>query len=823
VSDEERLTGRALAFWRWLARNQTRHPLPFVLAFAVLAALGGWRATRLTLVTDFADLLPQNEPSVVELRRLVGRVPGMSRVLVVLEGTAQDGPALRRLADTLCPPLLALGPPFVTDARSGVQEARQFLMPRAGLFLTLAELDDLDRQLSAHERQAFRKRVGADLADAEPAPAPVDASALEAQLVRRAGPVARYPGGYYQAATPEGLAAVVTVTSGVGLGDLGGAQATVNRIKAVVAATIGVAPVRVSFAGDLVTGLAEYDLVRHDVMRVGGLGLFLILGALLLFFRSPRALVALGVTIGAGCALTFGVAQLSLGHLNLATAFLLSVVAGNGINFGIIWLARFLEERWAQQSLAAAVEATLARTYGATLASACAAAAAYGSLALAHFRAFRHFAVIGASGMLLCWIVTVGLLPAVVVLLYARQARPVHTGTHFERPFAWLVARAPRPAVIGGAALAIVAVIAGARYLARGPLEYDMRKLGSAPHRTGEVYRAAHQAAVVMGGGGSPMVVVTDDESEVPAVAAALRQVRDRVPHDLRPFEEVRTLQDLVPPEQAARLARLAPLARRLRRARDRGAIDDRTWARLEPLLPPPGLRPFTIRDLPDQLRRPFTEKDGTLGHILYVQPTVGQPDSDLHYLLRWADAYRQTRLPDGRVVNGSGRAVIFADLLRASLLEMPRTSVLSFAMTALMVVLLFRRARAVAAVLGSLALAVVWMLGALGLSDTRLNFINFIALPITFGVGVDYAVNVYSRYQLEGPAGVLVAVRGTGGAVVLCSLTTSLGYLALLEASNLAVRSLGAVAVTGEVCCLLTALLVMPAVLAQRSSSRRS
>ena len=47
--------------------------------------------------------------------------------------------------------------------------------------------------------------------------------------------------------------------------------------------------------------------------------------------------------------------------------------------------------------------------------------------------------------------------------------------------------------------------------------------------------------------------------------------------------------------------------------------------------------------------------------------------------------------------------------------------------------------------------------------------------LPITFGIGVDYAVNIMQRYRRDGPGSALNAVRETGGAVVLCSLTTIL------------------------------------------------
>ena len=248
--------------------------------------------------------------------------------------------------------------------------------------------------------------------------------------------------------------------------------------------------------------------------------------------------------------------------------------------------------------------------------------------------------------------------------------------------------------------------------------------------------------------------------------------MRDRAPAHLRPFQDVHTLDDLVPPHPPERLQRLHRFARRLARTDERGAIDDATWARIAPLLPPPDLKPFTSANLPFQLQEPFIEKDGTRGRILYIEPSKGQSDADLHYLLRWADAFRSTRLPDGRIVNGSGYAVIFADLLRASLVDMPRSVLLSLALTALAVALLFRQAKAFAMVLASLLLALVWMMGTMAVAGVRLSFINFIALPITFGIGVDYPVNIYGRYMQDRKRGILAAMHGAGGPVILCSLT---------------------------------------------------
>ncbi|HZJ55297.1 MAG TPA: RND transporter, partial [Myxococcaceae bacterium] len=141
-----------------------------------------------------------------------------------------------------------------------------------------------------------------------------------------------------------------------------------------------------------------------------------------------------------------------------------------------------------------------------------------------------------------------------------------------------------------------------------------------------------------------------------------------------------------------------------------------------------------------------------------------------------------------------------------------PRAVAASLLATLAIVALSFRERRSMARVILSLLVGVFWTVGILALWKFKLNFLNFIALPVTFGIGVDYAVNIVQRdVELRDPVEVL---RRTGGAVVLCSLTTLLGYLALARSLNYGVRSLGITAVIGEAACLVAAVMVLPAAL---------
>ena len=99
-----------------------------------------------------------------------------------------------------------------------------------------------------------------------------------------------------------------------------------------------------------------------------------------------------------------------------------------------------------------------------------------------------------------------------------------------------------------------------------------------------------------------------------------------------------------------------------------------------------------------------------------------------------------------------------------------------------------------------------------------RINMLNFAAVPITIGVGSDYAVNLFAAMDVL-KADVRAACAKMGGAILLCSLTTIVGYLSLVIAQSGALRSFGWAAVLGELMAVTAILLVLPAALPLRAA----
>ncbi|MDB4932871.1 MAG: putative rane protein, partial [Myxococcaceae bacterium] len=361
---------------------------------------------------------------------------------------------------------------------------------------------------------------------------------------------------------------------------------------------------------------------------------------------------------------------------------------------------------------------------------------------------------------------------------------------------------------LAGVALAVVAI-------ARDPLDYNFRNLASVRPETERASRLNGLAGDIVGrtGSGSAIAVLVDRRDDVAALKASLDDRRDR--HGA-PYGPVRTLDDLLPADQAAKLAVVADLRALMLEAREHAS--PATRRDLDAYLPPADLRPLGDADLPASVASLYTERDGTRGRLLFVEEKPGASIWDGRYLVAWSDAIRRAPAPGGRRPHVVGNAPVYADMIEAIWRDGPRAVLASLLATVALVLASFRRGRYRALTLLGLLTGIAWMAGALTLLRIRLNFLNFVALPITFGIGVDYAVNVMRRYAQEVEAGggdpIEAAVQETGGAIVVCSLTTIFGYSSLLTSANRALNSFGLAAVIGEVACVLAAVVGLSAVL---------
>lgn len=80
-----------------------------------------------------------------------------------------------------------------------------------------------------------------------------------------------------------------------------------------------------------------------------------------------------------------------------------------------------------------------------------------------------------------------------------------------------------------------------------------------------------------------------------------------------------------------------------------------------------------------------------------------------------------------------------------------PLANLASFVAVTLVVLVFSRNRRVAAAVLGALVLGVACLLGSAAALGDRLNYVSFIAIPITLGIGCEYPFNLADRARLLG------------------------------------------------------------------------
>ncbi|HVZ86225.1 MAG TPA: MMPL family transporter [Polyangia bacterium] len=810
----------------WTLRHGT---LLWVLA--LLAAIPAtWRTVSLYrhLRSDIEELLPRDAPSVVAIEELRSRMAGLQYLGVIVDvGTPANLQAGERFLDDLSARVRRYPRGEVSDVRTGFASEREFVEKHAGSLLALADLQTIRARIDERLHWEYAKKTGTLLDEDEPAPQ-LDFTDIERKYAGQLG------GGDLEgnrfSNRQLGLTLMLIEVGGF---STGAAQAAaliskVERDMHALGGTERYAPgMRTGLTGDVAISAEEMAALVQDLTLSSALVVVAVLLAILLFYGWRRSVPALFLPLVVSAVYAFGVASLppfGITELNSNTAFLGSIIIGNGINFGIIQLARYLEARRTGQTVEEALATAIWGTRWGTLSAAVAAGVAYASLVAMQFRGFRQFGVIGGLGMAFAWISTVVLMPP----LLARLDR----GQHAPRPYLRSgkimggVARAvgSRPGVfVAVAGVLTLLSLWEIRHFGRDRLEYDFSRLRRRDTWVaGEGYWGKRMDTL-LGRYLTPTVILTDSEAEARAVTAKLREQASHPPL-AGMIASIRTWDDVVPPDELAKQAEVAIIRRKMTpNIRANIAAADRQ--KLDRLIGPeqvgagaPVLSPIQADEIPDVLTRGLRERDGSVGRAVLVYPNPAESwwrgETIATFVRQLREAAGAATTAGGRPGRVAGGPALSYDIISSMERDGPLASGLAFVGVVVTVLIIFRRSIATPFVIGSLIGGVLWLLAVTMKLGIKINFVNFIAFPITFGIGVDYAVNVMARYLRDGGRDVVAAVRGTGGAVGLCSLTTIIGYSSLLVAQNVGLFLFGLLAVFGEICCLTTAVIVLPSVL---------
>lgn len=628
--------------------------------------------------------------------------------------------------------------------------------------------------------------------------------------------------------------------------------------------------------GDLDFGLTGLPVLENDEMaaserdsqRASGLAL---LGVTLLYLIVYRGLRYPLMTVGTllvGTVWALGWLTLTVGHLNILSSAFAVMLIGLG-DYGVLWVSRFTLECRHGASIEEAMRQTALQAGPSILMAAIATALAFYAAMFADLRAVAELGWIAGSGVLLCAVSCIVVMPALLALFPRRTGAamsPALLSLADEQQVrrTWLPALLQRPRWVVGVSAALTLLLGAAALR----IHYDHNILNlQAPGLDSVQW----EHALIEHASGDSWHAVTS--TATPEEALALKARYEQLPTVSRVVE----VASLVPREQERKLELLRDIQHRLRRLPPRGAAIEqaapsppdviraaqRLHQSLERLEATPSIVELRrhVREISDLLQGDVGQETtrrlqafqkrvaGDLIEDLHRLHDVSTPApiqiADLpaclrerfigqtgHWLLRvfakeclWDYDHLQRFVGDVRSadVEACGRPFATLEGLRAM-----RDGFLwagLYALLAMVVVLLFDfgSVQSTLVSLLPLGMGMIVALGVMALCGVALNPANMIAFPLILGVGADNGVHVMHDYRGRDRRRRYALGHATGQGIMVAALTTILGFGTLMISQHRGLASLGLALTLGVTSCMLTSLVFLPALLRMLSERRPS
>jgi uncharacterized protein len=818
-----------------------RHPyLVFSLCLVITICAAGV-GQKLKLRTKIQDLLPDHAPSVVASRSLSERLGSVD--LLVLTLMTDDFSRVKEILPTLQEELDQLDEvritrweqdvslirknalitfPSVQDLQEAYTDLREEIRKRVKKNMRLLDDDSKDNieplSTPLSDEEKFRSRLKETIMNAEGYTFSWGELESDAKL-GQIGQMFReldtdYPQYFHNAAyTTIGIKIFPSQSSN----DIQFCERLVKRVEEVAHKVVGqqlgeVSPQgvvrRLDLGGTYVNVLGQSKKIKGDMLSSTVSSFVLLSLVLILAFRSIRGLVCVLLPLAMGTIWTVGLMSITVGYLNLITAFIFAVLLGLGIDFGIHFYGRFREERALGANAFDAMLHTHLSCGHASILAATTTSAAFLALTLADFRGLSQFGGVAALGVMLCFLSVWIVLPS-IVFMWERWAPLKLLGYRVQN----LDDQDSDSSVINllGGRVALVGICLGLIGLALAPLiqlELNFNRLGPHPTVKSKLSEQELSANSVQYGttkATSPTVAFAKSPEEARYIYDQLDAQSDVSGSRIK---SAQSLYSLIPTQQKERIKWVKKLCRKLKRKYKLFEGDQRSGS--EALLKHCDPRTFTADELPTWVVEQFTDRQGVVGGFVFISPRGSTSDGE--NALAFHKEMQQIKTLEGTPPMVAGKTMVWAEVLTAMKYDGTLTFSVALILVLCLLALFERSIKGLLFVSAPLLLGLGFTTGMMALFEIRLNFFNLLALPTLIGMGVDDGVHMHHRYRELGRHSAAYIVKTTGRAATLTTLTTSIGFASLMLADHRGLNSLGLLSVLGMSAALFSTLIVLPA-----------
>lgn len=818
-----------IRFFIPIVQLNNRRPYSVLAVAVALAIVAGFFASKLTIDTDFANLLPPSNKNVQALEKLKETAGGETEMQVAIK--SPDFEANVAMADRLAEESLELYYPRHENYFFSSAEFRRETEVLKDNALYLATESELQEIIDYLEEEIETAREEAN-------PFFVDFSDDFEDEEEESEDIGRFRDSYDDMIPPvyptneDSTVVVLTLYPTGTQSDIKYLEDMFSQYEEMLD-TIDVASyhpeMEIKFGGRLKRHLNEFESIMNDVYNSFALGFSSVILLVMFYFfikkyihykkgdrarqrhsfwshfiRMPIPVLVIGIPLLVSLMWTFGITYLQIEVLNTMTSVLFVILFGLGIDYGIHYYARYIEYRSVGRSVENSVLLAYDKTGAAIIVSALTTAAALFVLVFADFRGFSEFGFIAGMGILFALASMLFVLPSLLVIFERWNWILINTiGDDFvptkgiqKYPYA-------RSIVSVGLLVSVIVVV----FSSNLRFEYQFGNL----EPTFEEYEQFKEftRGVDDNGRRNPAYIIADSDEDVFKVLDVLRERKEHNPQTM--IRDVEALQERFPPSEEMAMEKLEYISR-IRQLLQNSFIRDQQDDNLDLLRRGSQTRePLDEQDIPDFLKNRFMTQDGEIGRFVIIYPVSGM--SDGLKSIAFKNEVGEVPLDNGKTYYAASTSIVAASMLDLMRVESPYMVSATFLIVFLFIWYSFKNLRWALIALIPLIIGLLWLFGIMLVFGLKFNFYNLVVLPAVLGIGCDNGVHLAHRYRDEGHKSMWDVLSSTGQHITVGSFTTMLGFSGLLFTNHPGLQSIGIMAVVGIGMTLFSALTFLPAI----------
>ncbi|MGR3179144.1 MAG: MMPL family transporter [Candidatus Anammoxibacter sp.] len=615
------------------------------------------------------------------------------------------------------------------------------------------------------------------------------------------------------------------------------------------------------------------DTIKASFISIIGVAILLIIS--LKGFVFPLSAV---FTLIISVCLSIGFTTLTVGHLNVLSVVFTTILIGLGIDFGIHFIMRYQEEMAMEDNVLSAIAKSINRTGKGIIAGAITTSFAFMATMLADFKGIAELGFIAGTGIIICLIVTMTLLPSMIIMFERLKAKMWKlTGKtalkksvyHYSiskvtiHPVLDLLLKKPK-VLIG---FTIASLLISIFLMKDVGFDYNILNL-----QADGVESVDYEKKIIEYSDRSALygAVVVDTFDEISAMKERLEAlpsvdvvnsidsiIPDNQDEKLNIIQEIPALfSDITFTQETCTPVDLPHLSNTLNKiylkiGKDANGVrisgdktDTESYIKIRKLISDfnhlaktgdNNLLEQNLNEYQNVLFADFNKKLISFAEAImpdkidvdnipepFKERFIGKTGKYFLQVFPKINIYERGAMDKFTAdiwsvdPNATGPAITSGESSRLMKKGYVMGGIYAFIAIIIFIYLSFKNIRFTLLAIVPLTVGAIWTLAIMGIFNLQFNLANLIILPLIIGIGVDNGIHIVHRYSDDIGNGNAVSpvYKSTGKAIILSSLTTTIGFGSLMVASHRGIYSIGVLLTIGVLCCLVASLTILPAIL---------